>query len=49
MIGAGVRIVDEYIMLFESLINVVHEQAPSAKVCFDTGPFDLVDAVQRWV
>ena len=49
LVGAGVRTVDEYIILFETLINVVHEYAPSAKICFNTGPFDSVDAVQRWV
>jgi len=49
LVGAGVRTVDEYIILFETLINVVHEHAPLAKICFNTGPFDSVDAVQRWV
>ena len=49
LIGAGVRTVEEYIILFETLINVVHEHAPSSKICFNTGPFDSVDAVQRWV
>ena len=49
LIGAGVRTVDEYILLFETLINTVHQHAPQAKICFNTGPFDSVDAVQRWV
>lgn len=49
LIGAGVRTVDEYIHLFETLINTVHQHAVSAKICFNTGPFDSVDAVQRWV
>jgi hypothetical protein len=49
LIGAGVRTVDEYVLLFETLVNVVHKYAPKAKICFNTGPFDSVDAVQRWV
>ncbi|WP_199608769.1 hypothetical protein [Flocculibacter collagenilyticus] len=49
LIGAGVRTIDEYLLLFEKLINTIHSQAPNAKICFNTGPFDSVDAVQRWV
>jgi hypothetical protein len=49
LIGAGVRSVDEYFFLFEAIVNTVHQQAPNAKICFNTGPFDSVDAVQRWV
>jgi hypothetical protein len=50
MIGAGLRIVPPYFLLFERLINVVHRQAPaSTKLCFNTNPSDTADAVQRWV
>ena len=49
LIGAGVRTDSEEFFLFEKLINVVHEHAPGAKICFNTGPTDSVDAVQRWV
>jgi hypothetical protein len=49
LIGAGVRASDDYVLLFETLINIVHKCAPSAKICFNTGPFDSADAVQRWV
>ena len=49
LIGAGVRTVDEYVLLFEALVNTVHQYAPKAKICFNTGPFDSVDAVQSWV
>jgi len=49
LIGAGVRTIPEYLHLFESLVNTFHESAPSAKLCFNSGPFDSVDAVQRWV
>ncbi len=48
LIGAGVRTVSEYIHLFEKLVNTVHEYAPAAKFCFNTGPTDSVAVVQRW-
>ncbi len=48
LIGAGVRTVSEYVFLFEKLVNTVHESAPAAKLCFNTGPTDSVAAVQRW-
>ena len=49
VIGAGVRTVPERLSLFEKLINVVHQNAPSAKLCFNTNPSDTAEAVQRWV
>lgn len=49
LIGAGVRTVPEYLHLFEALVNTFHESAPKAKLCFNSGPFDSADAVQRWV
>lgn len=50
MIGAGLRIVPPYFLLFERLINVIHQRAPaSTKLCFNTSPTDTAEAVQRWV
>ena len=50
MIGSGQRIVPPYFLLFEKLINVIHQHAPaSTKLCFNTNPADTADAVQRWV
>jgi hypothetical protein len=48
LIGAGVRTVNDYVFLFEQLVNTVHEVVPAAKLCFNTGPTDSVEAVQRW-
>lgn len=48
MFGAGVRKSDDRFLLFERLVNVVHERAPKAKIAFDTGPTDTTAAVQRW-
>jgi hypothetical protein len=49
LIGAGIRTIPSNFMLFEKLINVVHEQAPQAKLCFNTKPSDTAEAVQRWL
>ncbi|MFN8846514.1 MAG: hypothetical protein ACK5V3_02035 [Bdellovibrionales bacterium] len=48
MIGAGVRKVDEHFLLFEKLINVIHELAPKSKIAFNTGPTDSDSAIKRW-
>ena len=50
MIGAGLRVVAPYFLLFEKLINVVHRHAPaSTKLCFNSNPTDTAEAVKRWV
>jgi hypothetical protein len=49
LIGAGVRTVPRHFALFERLINVVHEHAPGAKLCFNTRPDDTAEAVKRWI
>jgi hypothetical protein len=48
LVGAGVRTAPEHLQLFEKLINAIHEHAPQAKICFNTGPTDTADAVRRW-
>ena len=41
MIGAGLRVVPPYLLLFEKLINVVHRHVPaSTKLCFNSNPSD---------
>ena len=49
LIGAGVRAVPSNLLLFEKLINVVHNSAPHAKICFNTKPDDTAAAIQRWI
>ncbi|HNV26973.1 MAG: hypothetical protein K1Y02_26365 [Candidatus Hydrogenedentes bacterium] len=49
MIGAGVRTNQDHFLMFEKLINTVHQYAPHAKICFNTNPTDTAAAVQRWV
>lgn len=47
--GAGVRLIAQNTALFEKLINVAHQHAPKARLCFNTRPDDTAAAVQRWV
>lgn len=49
LIGAGVRRDDDSFLVFEQLINAVHQSAPQAKICFNTNPSDSADAVKRWL
>jgi hypothetical protein len=49
MIGAGVRTVPSNFILFERLVNVVHEYAPQARMCFNQLPADIGESVQRWI
>jgi hypothetical protein len=49
VIGAGVRTPPAHLALFERLVNVVHECAPKAKICFNTKADDTAEAILRWV
>src|SRR5436190_17871192 len=46
MFGAGLRAAPQ-LLLFERLINLVHELAPKSKICFNSTPADTAEAVQR--
>lgn len=48
LIGAGLR-AERELPLFEKLLNVVHAEAPAAKLCFNSSPGDSIDAVRRWM
>jgi len=49
MIGAGVRNVPSNFLLFEKLVNVVHEHARQARICFNQLPADIGESVKRWI
>ena len=49
VISAGVRTEPGRFVLFEQRVNLVHEKAPSARICVTTSPGDTADAVRRWV
>lgn len=48
VVGAGLS-AKEHLLLFEKLLNLVHAQAPGAKICFNSSPADTAEAVQRWI
>ena len=49
LIGAGIRVTAVNFLLFEKIINNVHENAIQAKIFFNTKPTDTVESVQRWL
>lgn len=49
MIGAGIRTIAAHFLLFEQIVNLAHELAPDARLCFNTSPTSTAEAVQRWV
>jgi hypothetical protein len=49
LIGAGLRQPSERLLLFERIINLVHQFAPGARICFNSNPADSVEAVRRWI
>ena len=48
LVGAGVRTDPDHFLLFETLINIIHKNAPKAKIAFNTLPYDTLESVQRW-
>ncbi len=49
MVGAGVRIPPSNFILFEILINTIHDKAPNTKIIFNTTPHDTAASIKRWL
>ena len=49
VLGGGIRIPPKSLLLFERLVNAVHQGAPSAALAFNTTPQDTADAAARWL
>ncbi|MER6179941.1 hypothetical protein [Streptomyces sp. NPDC001652] len=49
MIGGGVRMAPEHTVLFERLVNVLTEEAPGIRLCFNSSPENTVEALRRWI
>ncbi|MBT2187631.1 hypothetical protein KK488_11825 [Sphingobium sp. H33] len=47
VIGAGLREPPELLLLFETVINLVHSLAPQSRIAFNTTPADTAEAAQR--
>ena len=48
VIGAGFRVPQHALLLFERVVNTVHRHAPKAAIAFNTSPGDTWNAAQRW-
>ena len=49
VIGAGVRVPAERLLLFETVVNLVHRLAPTSSIAFNTNPADSLAAALRWL
>ena len=49
LIGAGIRTLPDNFLLFENLINVIHQYAPNSQIGFNTNQNDTEISVKRRV
>ncbi|RFU49225.1 hypothetical protein [Paraburkholderia sp. DHOC27] len=49
VIGGGIRIPPNSLLLFETLLNTIHRHAPDASIAFNTRPEDTAEAAARWL
>jgi hypothetical protein len=49
VIGAGVRLPPNRLVLFEALVNTIHRAAPQAAIAFNSRPDDSGAAAARWI
>jgi hypothetical protein len=47
VVGGGIRMPEEQLELFESIINLIRRYAPQAAIAFNHTPHDLADAAAR--
>ena len=49
VVGAGVRLPPNRLVLFEAVVNAIHRAAPHASIAFNTRPDDSGAAAARWI
>ena len=49
VVGAGIRVREEFFPLFEQTVNLIHRHAPQAALAFNTHIGDTVEAARRWL
>jgi hypothetical protein len=49
VVGAGVRLPPNRLMLFEAVVNAIHGAAPQAAIAFNSRPEDTGAAAARWI
>src|SRR5450631_4239363 len=47
VIGGGMRLPPKGLVLFETVVNIIHKAAPNAAIAFNTRPEDTADAAAR--
>ncbi|MCE4224304.1 hypothetical protein HCU64_11125 [Methylobacterium sp. C25] len=49
VIGGGVRLASDGLIVFEAVINAVREYAPDAAIAFNSRPENSAEAAARWI
>ncbi|HEY6340950.1 MAG TPA: hypothetical protein VIY49_05625 [Bryobacteraceae bacterium] len=49
VIGAGVRLPPNQLVLFEAVVNAIRRAAPQAAIAFNTRPENSGEAAARWI
>jgi hypothetical protein len=49
VIGNGLRTPPDQLLLFERIVNAVHELAPRSRIAFNSKPSDTLEAARRWI
>jgi len=49
LVAAGIRGLPEHTLLFESIMNVIHQGASSASLCFNSHPTNALEAILRHI
>ncbi|WP_214473188.1 hypothetical protein [Mesorhizobium sp. dw_380] len=49
LVAAGLRGLPEHTLLFERIMNVIHQNARSATLCFNSKPDNALDAILRHI
>ncbi len=49
VIGGGMRLPPKGLVLFETVVNIIHRSAPNTTIAFNTRPEDTADAAARQV
>ncbi|GLS43895.1 hypothetical protein [Methylobacterium brachythecii] len=49
VIGGGVRLASNGLIVFEAVINTVRQHAPAAAIAFNSRPENTAEAAARWI
>jgi len=49
VVGGGIRKHEPLLELFEKVINLIRQHAPSTAIAFNSTPEDTADAALRWL